>query len=137
MLSAGKYSCEVFSTKGNKLVEVKGTGIPRGCSGSNSTGGAKMLVTEVEMSLKDEFTIQDSPTSPSERRASPPAGMRILGSLVEALTLRGPKELWDLNAQSSPKKIFENQSPILLFKPYVRLPKWRQQSRIHLPAQET
>lgn len=99
-----------------------------------------MLVTEVEMSLKEEFTIQDSPTSPSERRASPPAGMRILGWLVEGLTLRspmGPKELWDLNAQSSPKKIFENQSPILLFKPYVRLPKWRQQSGIHLPAQET
>ena len=47
MLPAGKYSCEVFSTKGNKLVaEVKGAGIPRGCSGRNSTGGANTLVTE-------------------------------------------------------------------------------------------
>lgn len=124
MLPAGKYSCEVFSTKSDRFVaEVKGAGIPRGCSGRNSAGRASMLIREAQRSLKGEFTMQDSPMSPS------PAGKRIPGWLTAGLSLRGsmgPKELWDLNAQSSPKKIFENQSPILLFKQYVGLPRWRQ-----------
>jgi len=49
--------------------------------------------------------------------------------LVVGLNLRGPmgpKELWDLNAQSSPKRILEDQSPNLLLKQYAGLPRWRQ-----------